>query len=151
MALLELLEEKIVKIPLKAKNKKDTINELVKILKKSGKIKDTKIILKDLFKREELSSTGLGGGIAIPHAKTSAVDTLILAIGIAPKGIDFESLDGSPSNLFFLILTPLDQAAQHLQMLSEIASITKDKDFLQAIIKSASPAEIVKLFLDNHS
>jgi len=146
MALFELLDEKIVKIPLKSRKKNDVIKELLTILKDTGKIKDIKTALKDVLKREELASTGLGEGIAIPHAKSLAVKTLTIAIGLAPDGIDFDSLDDLPSTIFFLILAAPDQTGPHLQALTEIAKVTGNKDFCKKILNAANPSEVVELF-----
>jgi fructose-specific phosphotransferase system IIA component len=146
MALFELIEKSVVKTPLKSKNKKDVIKEMVEILHKAGKVKDVKTALKDLYEREELSSTGLGNGIAIPHAKTLAVNTLTIAIGLSPKGIEFDSLDDLPANYFFLILAAPDQSSPHLQALTEIARLTRDQEFCQELLKSSNSADVVKLF-----
>ena len=146
MALFELIEKNVVKIPLKSQNKKDVMKELVKILKKSGKIRDSKTALTAVLKREDLASTGLGEGIAVPHAKTSAVSTLTMALGISPKGIDFDSLDDQPAHLFFMILAPPEQTGPHLQALTEIAQMNKNKDFCREIVNASSAAEVIGLF-----
>lgn len=146
MALFELIEEKTIKIPLKSMDKNKVIKELLKILKDAGKLKDDQTALKDVLKREELASTGLGEGIAIPHAKTTAVETLTIAVGVAPDGIDFDSLDDLPSRVFFLILAAPDQSGPHLQALTDIAKVTRDKDFCNSVIHASSSAEVAKLF-----
>ena len=146
MVLLELIEEKIIKIPLESDNKLDVINELTGILADAGKIKDIDPVVEVLLSREDQGSTGLGGGLAIPHGQTSAVDSLTIAIGIAPEGIDFDSLDGEPATIFFLILVPPDQSGSHLQALSEIAGITKSREFCSLLLASSSAVEAVKLF-----
>ncbi len=146
MALLELIEEKIVKVPLESDNKIDVINELARMLSDAGKINNLDTAIEDVLKREDQGSTGLGEGIAIPHGKTMAVDSLTVAIGLSPEGIDFDSLDGELSKMFFLILAPPDQAGPHLQALSEIASVTKSKAFCRLLLASSSPSEVVELF-----
>ena len=146
MPLFNLLEENTVKIPLKSQKKNDVMKELVKILKKSGKIRDSKIALADVLKREDLASTGLGEGIAVPHAKTSAVSTLTMALGISHKGIDFDSLDDQPAHLFFLILAPPEQTGPHLQALTEIAQMNRNKDFCREIVNASTAAEVIGLF-----
>lgn len=146
MALFELLYEKTVKIPLKSKNKNDVIKELVKILKSSGNIKNSKSILAEVMNRESSASTGLGEGIAIPHAKTSAVEKVTVALGVSPKGIDFESLDNQPAKIFFLILSPPDKTSEHLQVLTMIAKLNRNKDFCRELLEAKSSAEILKLF-----
>jgi fructose-specific phosphotransferase system IIA component len=147
MALFDSIEDKIIKIPLKSRNKKDVIPELVKILKDAGKVHDAKIAVQDVLFREDQSSTGLGGGIAIPHAKTKSVDKLAVAVGISPRGIDFDSLDDEPVYLFFLILSVPEQSGEHLQVLSEIAKVTKDQSFCESLIQAKSSSEVAALIL----
>lgn len=146
MALFELIEESIIKIPLVSEYKNDVIRELIDILKKAGKIGDTAEAYQAVLEREDLSSTGLGGGIAVPHAKVQSVPSLTAAIGIAPDGIDFEALDGQPSTVFFLLLAPPSDVASHLQALTEIAKISRDDNFCRNVIAAKSPAEVVSLF-----
>ncbi|MBB6479526.1 PTS sugar transporter subunit IIA [Spirochaeta isovalerica] len=146
MALFEAIDEKTVKIPLKSKTKDKVIKELLTILKDAGKLKDVKTAQKAILEREELASTGLGGGIAIPHAKIPGVERLTIAIGLSPKGIDFDSLDGQPSTIFFLILAAPDQTGPHLETLTEIAKISRDSSFCDKILHAGSAAEVVALF-----
>lgn len=146
MALLERIEENIVKIPLESKTKPEVIRELVSILKDAGKIDDMDTVTSAVEAREALCSTGLDRGIAVPHAKTDAVDDLTIAIGIAPEGVDFEALDGEPSQIFFLILAPPDQSGPHVQALSEIAKATQSSVLIRMLTAAASPEEVVELF-----
>ncbi len=146
MPLYEQIEKKTVKIPLKSRRKNDVLKELVKILKDSGKVKDSKSALAAVLKREDLASTGLGEGIAVPHAKTTAVDTLTIAVGLSPKGIDFDSIDDEPAHIFFLILAPPDQTGPHLQALTSIAQMNKNKEFCREILQMKSSADVVELF-----
>src|SRR4030043_23914 len=106
MALIDMVVEKIVKIPLESKDKPDVLRELVRILKDADEIDDFDSVLAAVQDRADKQSTGLEKSIAVPHAKTAAVSNLKLAIGIAPRGIDFDSMDGEPSKLFFLLLAP---------------------------------------------
>ena len=96
-----------------------------------------------------MASTGLEEGIAVPHAKTDAVKTLTIAIGISPEGVDFNSLDGKPSKLFFLMLAPPDQSGPHIEALAEIAKLSKSKAFINALINAKTPDEIVELFKED--
>ncbi|MBN2656717.1 MAG: PTS sugar transporter subunit IIA [Spirochaetales bacterium] len=146
MALFEAIDEKTVKIPLKSKYKDKVIVELLNILKDAGKLKDIKTAHKAILDREELSSTGLGGGIAIPHAKIPGIEELTVAVGLSPDGIDFDSLDGQPSTIFFLILAAPDQTGPHLQALTEIANISRDSAFCEKVLRAGSAAEVVGLF-----
>lgn len=145
MALIDMVVEKIVKIPLVSKDKPDVLRELVQILKDAGEIDDFNIVLEAVQEREDKQSTGLEKSIAVPHAKTTAVSSLKLAIGIAPQGIDFDSLDGEPSKLFFLLLAPPGQSGPHVEALAEIAKLASSTSFCKALIRSENAREVVEL------
>jgi len=145
MALIDMVVEKIVKIPLVSKDKPDVLRELVQILKDAGEIDDFNIVLKAVQEREDKQSTGLEKSIAVPHAKTTAVSSLKLAIGIAPQGIDFDSLDKELSKLFFLLLAPPGQAGPHVEALAEIAKLACSNAFCKALIRSENAQEVVEL------
>ncbi len=149
MALVDLITKDVVKVPLEAKDKPGILRELLKVLKDAGKVKDFNSALEALFKREEMASTGLEDGIAVPHAKTDAVKSLTIAIGISPEGVDFNSLDGKPSKLFFLMLAPPDQSGPHIEALAEIAKLSKSKAFCNALINAKTPEEVVELFRED--
>jgi mannitol/fructose-specific phosphotransferase system IIA component (Ntr-type) len=146
MALFDAIDVKTVKIPLKSRNKSKVIKELLSLLKHAGMLKDVKSAEKAILERESLSSTGLGGGIAIPHAKISGVSKLTVAVGLAPEGIDFDAIDGELSTIFFMILAAPEQTQEHLETLTEIAKISRDSDFCDKILHAGSAAEVVKLF-----
>ncbi|QEN03998.1 PTS sugar transporter subunit IIA [Thiospirochaeta perfilievii] len=146
MALVDLLNKKVIKVPLKSKNKSDVLLELTTILAKAGKFKDIKSVVKALVERENIGSTGLGSGIAIPHAKTELVDELTVAVGISPKGIEFNAIDGELSTIFFLILAPPDQSVQHVKTLSEIANIVKDYSFCESLLEAKKPNTVLDIF-----
>jgi fructose-specific phosphotransferase system IIA component len=145
MALIDMVEEKIVKTPLESKDKPEVLRELVRILKDADEIDDFDTVLKAVQEREDKQSTGLEKNIAVPHAKTAAVSSLKLAIGIAPQGIDFDSLDGEPSKLFFLLLAPPGQSGPHVEALAEIAKLASSKPFCKALILSDNAREVVEL------
>lgn len=145
MALIDMIVEKVIKTPLVSKDKPDVLRELVQILKDAGEIDDFDTALKAIQKREDLGSTGLEKGIAVPHAKTDAVSRLKLAIGIAPDGIDFDAMDKQPSKLFFLLLAAPGQAGPHVEALSEIAKLASSTSFCKALINADNAQEVVEL------
>ena len=145
MAVIELISEEIVKTPLTSQDKPDVLRELVQILKDAGQIDDFDSVLSAIQAREDQMSTGLEGGIAVPHAKSPAVDTLKMAIGIAPDGIDFNAMDGNPTKLFFLMVAPPDKAGPHVQALAEIAKLAQSKAFCKALANADDAAEVVEL------
>ena len=145
MALIDMVTEEIVKIPLESKDKPDVLRELVQILKDAGHIDDFDAVLEVIQEREDKGSTGLEKGFAVPHAKSPAVCSLKLAIGIAPDGIDFDSLDKQPAKLFFLLLAAPDQSGPHVEALSEIAKLSRSNALCKALANADDAAEVVEL------
>lgn len=148
MALVDLIEKNVVKIPMSAQSKPEAIEEMIQVLIDAKKITDANAVRQAILKREDLGSTGLENGIAVPHAKCAEVTQLIMAVGISPKGIDFEAMDGNPSHLFFLILAPPDQSGPHIEALAEIAKITRSKSFYKLLTTATDAQEVVELFQD---
>jgi len=144
MALVELVSERIVKIPLESKDKPDVLRELVQILKDAGEIDDFGAVLEAVQEREDKQSTGLEQGIAVPHCKTSAVTRMKLAIGIAPQGVDFDSMDKKPSKLFFLLVAPPDQSGPHVQALAEIAKLARSQVSCRTLVNAENAREVVE-------
>jgi len=149
MALVDLIRPEVVKVPLVSTTKPEVIRELVECLRDAGKISDVEAVYDALMKRESMGSTGLEQGIAVPHAKTTAVNALTVALGISPKGIDFQAIDGNPSKLFFLLLAPPDQSGPHIEALADIARITKSQAFCRTVTGATSPEEVVELFSED--
>ena len=145
MALIDLVAEDIVKVPLISTNKPDVLRELVQILEDAGQIEDFEAVLNALKQRESQGSTGLEDGIAVPHCKTVAVSTLKLAIGIAPEGIDFDSLDSKPSKLFFLLVAPPNLSGPHVEALAEIAKLAQSKVLCEALANAENEKQVVEL------
>ncbi len=145
MSLIDLVQEKIVRIPLASTDKADVLRELVAILKDAGEIEDYDAVLRAICEREEKLSTGLENGIAVPHGKTDAVSTLKLALGIAPQGIDFASIDRKPSQLFFMLVAPPNQSGPHVEALAEIVKLVQSKAFCRAVTAARDSREVVEL------
>ena len=146
MALIDLIKSEVIKVPLEAKSKEGVLRELLQLLQDAGQLRSFDTAYEALLERESKGSTGLEEGIAIPHAKTDTVESLTLAMGIAPEGIDFQALDGKPSKLFFMLLAPPDQSGPHIEALSEIARLTRSKTFCSILLRSGNPEEAVELF-----
>ena len=145
MQILDFLSADAIKMSLESKNKKDVVKELVELLVKSGKVKDKKKMLQTLMDREELGSTGIGQGIAIPHGKSETVTDLAAAFGLSTDGISFDSLDGEPVNIFFLLVAPEGAAGAHLKALARISSLLKDKYFRKSLLSAKTPEDVVKI------
>lgn len=125
MKLFEMLSRELIKTNLKAKNKDEVLEEMVELLFNARKIKDKEKILDAIKKREELMSTGIGHGVAIPHAKCDGVNTLVAAFGRSETGIDFKSIDGEPVYLFFILLSPENVTGPHIKALAKISRLLK--------------------------
>jgi len=119
---------------------------LVQILKDTGEIDDFDKVLLAINKREEMGSTGLEFGIAVPHARTDSVKNLTIALGISSEGTEFNALDGKPSHLFFLLLAPPDKSAQHIEALAEIAKLARSRSFCSLLMQANSAEKVVELF-----
>jgi len=145
MSFIDLVVPEVIKLPLESRDKPEVLRELVEVLRDAGKIRDFDAVLKAIQERESKGSTGLEEGIAVPHGKTPAVSSLQLAIGIAPQGIDFDSLDGKPTKLFFLLVGSPDQAGPHVQALADVARLAQSKAFCRALVVARSPEEVVEL------
>lgn len=149
MALVDLVEESVVKVPLTSADKFGVLEELVEVLAEAGKIDNKELILDALIQRENQGSTGLEQGIAVPHAKTDAVDTVTLSVGISPEGVDFEALDGSPSHVFFCMLAPPSQPGKHVEILSEIARLTKSPAVMKLLTTAGSVQDVLDVFAED--
>jgi PTS system nitrogen regulatory IIA component len=142
---MDFLCPEAITINLNATDKKGAITELVDQLQKTKKIKKNADVIETVLEREKLGSTGIGQGVAIPHGKTDAVAEQIGALGISQKGVEFNSLDGEPVHLIFLLVGPVEVAGQHLKALSRISRLFKDKFFRQALREAKSVEEVVKI------
>lgn len=145
MALIDLVKEEIVRVPLVATEKPDVLRELVQTLRDAGEIEDSHAVLQCVVEREAKFSTGLEGGVAIPHGKSDAVSSLKLALGIAPQGIDFASIDGEPSRLFFLLVAPPSQSGPHVEALATIVKLGRSQEFCWALAGAQDAREAVDL------
>ena len=147
MKILDFLHEKDIIVGLHSTGKKDSITELIDRLISSGRIKkkDKSKIIKALMDREELGSTGIGQGIAIPHAKSNRIKGIICAFGNSKKGIAFDALDGEPVYIIFLLLAEQDSSGVHLKALAKISRLLKDKFFRQGLRQSESSEEVVNI------
>lgn len=148
MRVTELLKNASIDLGAHVKDKQDAISHLVDLMDKGGNLKDKAQYKKDVLAREASGTTGLGDGIATPHAKSAGVKAPGLAAMTIPDGIDFQSMDGNPARLFFAIAAPDGGNDEHLQILSKLATMIMDPDFKEALIKAKSKDEFLKLIDD---
>ena len=148
MRVTELLRNASIDLGAHVKNKQDAISHLVDLMDKGGNLTNKEQYKKDVLAREASGTTGLGDGIATPHAKSAGVKAPGLAAMTIPEGIDFESMDGNPARLFFAIAAPDGGNDEHLMILSKLATMIMDPDFKEALIKSTTKEEFLKLIDD---
>ena len=151
MKILEFLNKKAIEINLKATDKEGVVRELVNILAQVETIKNKEELVKILLARETLGSTGIGQGIGIPHGKSSSVKNLVAAMGISQNGVDFDSLDGEPVYIFFLLIAPEDSAGPHLKALARVSRILKDKYVRERLRKAKDEKEIIRIIQEEDS
>ena len=145
MKITDLLKPQSILLNASPTNKADAIYTLGDLMDKGGNLSDKAEYLKAVFAREESGSTGLGDGIATPHAKSAGVKEAGLAAMVVPNGVDFEALDGQPSRLFFMIAAPEGAADTHVEVLSKLATMVIDPDFKNALIQSATVNRFLEL------
>jgi PTS system nitrogen regulatory IIA component len=151
MKIMEFLNKKAVTASMKASDKEEAIRELVDLLAKADEIKNKEELVKALLTRESLGSTGIGQGIGIPHAKSQNVKNLVAAFGLSQKGVNFDSLDGEPVHIFFLLIAPEESAGPHLKALARISRMLKDKFFREMLKKAKDEKEILHTIQEEDS
>ncbi len=145
MRILDFLNKDSIELELKAKNKKEVIEEMVNIIDKKDIVVDKKIAVESLLEREELGSTGVGQGIAIPHSKTKGVKELIGAFGVSKEGVDFDALDGDSVSIFFLLLAPEGAAGLMLKALARVSNFLKNKYYRRKILEAGTKADVISI------
>ena len=145
MRITDLLTTESIDLNFKVNSKSEAINHLVDLMYSTGNISDKEVYKSAILAREDLSTTGIGEGIAIPHAKTSAVKKATLVAAVSKDGVDYEALDGAPSHLFFMIAAPDGANNTHLDVLSRLSTILMDAKFREKLIHANSPQEFLKL------
>ncbi len=151
MKISDLLSSQSIQIGAAPADKSAAINQLADLMEKGGSISDKQQYLKDVLAREASCTTGLGDGIATPHAKSAGVKKAALAAMTVPAGIDFESLDGNPARLFFMIAAPEGAADAHIELLQQLSTMIMDNDFKEALIAAKSKEEFLKIIDDKEA
>lgn len=146
MKITDFLDQRAIKIGLEATEKEGILKELIDVLSEVKDLgADRKAIVKALLERENLGSTGIGQGIAIPHGKTDRVKELVAVLGISRKGVNFDALDGESVYIFFLLAAPKDTAGPHLKALAQISRLLRDSYFCELMKRCQSPEELYEL------
>ena len=151
MTLTQILQANCAKVPVEGRDKEAVITELVDLLDASGALQDRDVALDAVLTREGIQSTGTGAGIAIPHGKCNAVKEVVMAIGIAREPIEFESIDGEPVKILFLLVSPADQTGPHIQALAGISKLMLNEQFRHKLEQADSADDIYTLLNNQES
>ncbi len=145
MKLSKFCEEDLISFDLKGKAKDQVINEMVDLTSRSKLVKERQELYKAVVEREKLVTTGVGYGVAFPHAKTKAVKGIVVAFGRSNPGVDFEAMDRKPVHLFFLIAAPEDAIGAHLNIMARLSYIMKNEKVRERLMKITSPKELLEI------
>lgn len=150
MKLSEIINEYEITVNLEAEDKLEAIEELVDLLISEHEVslRDRDAVLQVVFSREASVSTGVGGGVALPHGTVDCIDEIVGAVGISKKGIEFEAIDGEPVNIVLLLLVPKAKITKHIKTLANIARIFNDESVRKKICAAKSPDLIFQIIED---
>lgn len=144
MKILDVLSRDAIVLDMKAKDKKGALDELTAPLAQPAGHSHEDLV-KVLMERERLGSTGIGGGIGIPHGKLKDLPSLTLGFGVSKRGVAFESLDGRPTHIFFLLLTPENSAGLHLKLLAHISRLLKNEEFKSQLLNAETAEAVIEV------
>lgn len=145
MRLRDILDASSVKVGMVSTDKEEAIEELVDLLVRSGRLPDRSGSIEAMMERESQQTTGIGSGVAVPHAKHESIEKLTAALGISSQGIEFDSVDDKPVHLVFLIMARVDDPGPHIQALAEIARLLQIPGLYRKLIESESEADLLAL------
>ncbi|MBI4399023.1 MAG: PTS sugar transporter subunit IIA [Candidatus Omnitrophica bacterium] len=147
MKITDFLDPRAITLKLESTDKEGVLHEMVNLLAQVKDLGDRKSVVKSLLDRENLGSTGIGQGIAIPHGKTDRVKELCACLGISQKGVNFDSLDGEPVYIFFLLVAPKDSAGPHLKALARVSRLLRDGYFCQLLRNAKSDKDVYQMIV----
>ena len=144
MKILDVLNKETILVDLKSADKKGVLDEMgIPVARVAGV--DHEDLMRVLMERERLGSTGIGGGVGIPHGKMKNLESMVVGFGLSRKGVDFESIDGLPTYIFFLLITPEDSTGLHLKLLARISRILKNDHFREKLLSATGRDEILSI------
>lgn len=144
MKILDYMTRDTILPHLRSTDKKGVIDELAEPVAKRTEL-DHREIVRVLIERERLGSTGIGGGIAIPHGKIDGLQSLVLGFGLSRKGVNFDALDGKPTHIFFLLLSSVDSTGLHLRVLARISKLLKEETFRQKLLRAQTADDVIRV------
>jgi mannitol/fructose-specific phosphotransferase system IIA component (Ntr-type) len=151
MELTQLLDLSSVAVGIDASDKEALINAVVDLIADRKEVSDPDAMRKAVFEREKTMSTGVGKGLGLPHAKTSAVDGILAAMAVSKEPVDFESMDNQPVRIVFLLVGKQDAKSQHVRILSRISRMMNQKDTRERVLTAATPEELLSVIGDVES
>jgi len=141
----ELLQSSFIDLNFDVSDKASAIDKLSEMLCGSGKVSDKSHFSSAVFEREKLGTTGIGSGIAIPHARTNTVNEVSIAFARSTKGVDFNSIDGDPVNLFFVLAAPVESGSTYLKLLARISRLLRYQDLIDELKTAKTKEEVISL------
>jgi PTS system nitrogen regulatory IIA component len=145
MALLDVLASSCIRVGLEGEDKEEVFEELVDLLVRAGHVADHDAAIEALHERERLGTTGIGGGVGIPHGKHESISRLVAAVGTSARGIEWEAADDEPVYLVFLVLAEASNPGPHVHLLADIARLLKSPGLRQRLIEAKTPDEVIVL------
>jgi PTS system nitrogen regulatory IIA component len=149
MRLADALRREHIMLDLKSRAKNDLLGEMITFLCESVKGLDRDTAYAALLKREELGTTGIGHGVAIPHGKLKGIDKVVVCFGRSVAGVEFDSMDSEPVHLFFLIVAPENSAASHLKLLASISRLLKSSEFRNKLMSLDNQTDVFRLIMES--
>lgn len=149
MKIADILNVKSIQLGLKASNKKALLEGMLDLAELSGKVLDRDEIKKEVYEREKIMSTGIGKGIALPHAKTNYISSSVAAFAVLDTPIEYDSIDGNPVNIIFLLLGQETKVGNHLSLLSKVSRLVNIDKIRTDLLAAVSPGEILEIFRQN--
>jgi mannitol/fructose-specific phosphotransferase system IIA component (Ntr-type) len=143
MKLHHYLRPELVRLDLQTEGVEDTLRDLVHLLTESDLVQDEASVLDALLERESAQSTGIGGGVAVPHAVCPDLSSTVIALALSPDGVDFLSLDEKPVHIIFLLLSPPAASSTHIKLLARIARLMRQPDVLDQLLSASSAGEVI--------
>ena len=145
MRIIDCIDKNLIFVKMDVKEKSEVLEKIVQSMALNKIIKHADIFLKELWQRENQGSTGIGDGIAIPHARLEGLEKIIMAFASLKKGIDFGAEDKKPVKLIFLLGTPPEMASDYLKVLGKLSHLLKEKDIQKKLLKAGSPSEVIEI------
>ncbi|VWL85252.1 PTS sugar transporter subunit IIA [Oceanivirga miroungae] len=145
MKIMDCLDVNAINLDIKSKEKNKVLKELFSGLSKNEAVLDEKKCFEDILEREKMGSTGIGKGVAIPHAKTEAVNKIIMTIGIAKQEIEYKSADEENVKILFMFLTPVNMSQEYLILLAKISRYVREEKFREALLKCETNEDVLEV------